>query len=183
MENEVIQPRTLLKAKDGSEYIEFKFYVIRKQAKSETPTDRFCGMTTYQDRVYRNVEDYRIADDAEQKIYKLLMERKTAAFREYREWQICSSNASEKARGLQNQLNFIAGIYTYIGCVLKKIDKMENYINAVITYTAKDYVKGDAIKKDLKDIREDLANLRKPAEQVYKSLTKDYPPEKVRLPF
>ena len=167
---EELQPRTLLKAKDGSEYIVFLYYVDpnsrSRQKKSDTPTELFTGYC-YGDngkrRFTRNVSDYRVADEVDQKFVDTINKIRDDLWHQYREYWVLSKKSEQIA---YNCTKIKDSAPKDIQSVINKMDATIQGIGYTIEYTGKDYVKGEVIAKQLEDMKCILRYTRQDIENI-----------------
>ena len=171
---EELQPRTLLKAKDGSEYIVFMYYLDtsdpRKQKKSDTPTELFSGYFYGDDgkrRYPRKVSDYRIADKIDQSLLDTFLSLRVGTWQKYDEY--CKLvEASERMQDVYADVKDNAP--KHLQSAIDTIDKMKQGIDYVMQYTGKDYVKGEEIAKQLTAIKPRLTLVQKDIENIGKPI-------------
>lgn len=154
MVQEAIQPGTLLKAKDGSEYVVFKYYLDSQKHKCDTPTDTFNGSYIGKENTYtrKKIEDYRLADKAEiellerlnsliDKAEKLDMERT----RLYYEAEAKKLALDSRQKSLDELPNRIKGVENAITALLANIKEAAKL-------TGQASVRGEVVCKELNDI-------------------------------
>lgn len=169
---EELQPRTLLKAKDGSEYIVFMYYLDtsdpRKQKKSDTPTELFSGCS-YDDNGLRRyphkVSDYHIADEIDQKLLDTISSMREVLYQNYDKYYKQVETNKQIQDGYTNVKN---NAPKHLQSAIDTIDKMKQGIDYVMQYTGKDYVKGEEIAKQLTAIKPLLTLVQKDIENIGK---------------
>ena len=174
-----LEEGTLLKAKDGSRYVEFRYYEsvekckngIRK--KSSECTKWFCANWEYNKTGLRRchpnderlLEDYVPLDGAEKSIVQAILKELEEVRdignkrrKEIYEYQRLKEDFefiidSIKKNDLDDIKNGLFDLRT-------SVDGFRNEIDTVITLTAKDYIKGEYVNKKLKKIAEMIQSVR-----------------------
>lgn len=167
-----LQPRTLLKAKDGSEYIVFMYYIDpsdpKKQKKSDTPTELFSGYNYDESgkrRYTRSVSDYRIADEIDQNLLDSISSLRESLWQKYNEYR----KLAETNERIQDSYTDVKNSAPkHLQSAIDTIDKMKQGIDYVMQYTGKDYVKGEEIAKQLTIIKPLLTLVQKDIENIGK---------------
>lgn len=170
---EELQPRTLLKAKDGSEYIVFMYYLDtsdpRKQKKSDTPTELFAGCDYEDDkglrRYPRKVSDFRIADEIDQKLLDTISSMREVLYQNYDKYYKQVKTNKQIQDGYTNVKD---NAPKKLQSAIDTIDKIKQGIAYVMQYTGKDYVKGEEIAKQLTAIKSFLLLVQKDIENIGK---------------
>ena len=157
MEQEIFRPGMLLKSKDGSEYVVFKFY-LGNNKKYEEPEVQFRGKTLGPNcsTVKRLSEDFRSADKAEQELIDDATEYRSKAANAFFE----ARRRLREVEDREARIERISELDEAVVSVFDMLDCMTKGIDDVIRYTAKDYIKGETVKKDLDKIRKILTQAR-----------------------
>ena len=157
MEQEKFRPGMLLKSKDGSEYVVFKFY-LGNNKKCEEPEARFRGkhLGSNFSTIIRLSEKFRPADKVEQELIDDATEYRSKAANAFFEARRRLREVEDREARIVRISELdeaVVSVSDILGCMMKGIDD-------VIRYTAKDYIKGETVKKDLDKIRKILTQAR-----------------------
>ena len=150
---------TLLKAKDGSKYVVFRYYVHPEikgwQKKCDTPTSKFRGVgigQSLQQTFACNVEDFRLADAAEQELITHIIELRE------KDAEVQSKNESA-LRNNQDISRRFADVPGQLSVTIDAIDNLVKGIEVVMLYTGKTYVDGSTLRKELGKIENTMKRI------------------------
>ena len=163
MAQEVIRPGTLLKAKDGSEFMTFKFYTTgsHHSKKSETPTEWCSGKNVGGSVVFRRVEDFRPADKAESEVLDVLNDLRKAAAQNYHKYYQLCREVKLKKRALDSRQEYLDELPNMIKSVENAITALLVNIKEAAKLTGMATVRGDVIYRELDGILGEVKDLRK----------------------
>ena len=158
MQQELFTPGQLLKSNDGKEYIIFERY-LKDGRKSEECTPIFSGRPLGATRsTYRRAtEDFHVVSDVERQLVDDATEYRRKAATAFFE----ARRRLREVEDRENNLKEISELDEYVASIFDILDGMTKGIDDVIRYTAKDYIKGETVKKDLDNIREVLERIRR----------------------
>ena len=149
---EAIKARTLLKANDGSEFVEFRYYTFGRR-KCDFPTATFIGKTPQGKKVYRQVKDYRLADKAEADLLDALNKRRRDAAWRYSWYSDLYYKMLDRDYAFCEQMKYLSYLPTEITKLHKYIEEQKKKtIDAVVKSKTKESI-GEVIKKEFDDIK------------------------------
>lgn len=157
MEQEIFQPGQLLKSNDGTEYAIFKFY-LKDNRKCEECAPFFRGNALGPNirECKRATDDFHIVDEVERQLIDEAIEYRNKAANAFFE----ARRRLREVEGREAKIKRISELDEAVVSVPDILDGMTKGIDDVIRYTAKDYIKGETVKKDLDNIRKILEQIR-----------------------
>lgn len=169
---EQLEPRTLLKAKDGSEYVVFLHYNDKDLRKTDIPTPQFRGFTYgtvdgRKNRIYKTA-DYKVADAVDQKYLEDINELRRLTYNFYAEFR----KTREKAQRKYLLIESISEAPDDLQNIISKLNLLQRKIQAVVYYTGGDSVKSSIIKKELEDIAADLTHYQRCLNDIFEAAKK-----------
>ncbi len=176
MEQELFTLGQLLKSNDGKEYIIFKYY-LKDGRKCEECTPFFRGkpLGSNLSEYKRATEDFHIVSDVERQLVDDATEYRSKAANALFE----ARRRLREVEDRENNLKGISELDDTVASIFDILDGMTKGIDDVIRYTAKDYIKGETVKKDLNGIRKILGKIR----QTTTGFRDDSPFQPVKLDF
>ena len=158
MEQKLFTPHQLLKSNDGKEYIVFKYY-LKDDRKCEECTPFFRGHKLgYEFSILkRATENFHVVSDVERHFIDDATDYRRKTANAYSEAKRKLFEIKVKEANLKS----LSGLNESVASILDMLDGMTKGIDDVIRYTAKDYIKGETVKKDLNNIRKILERMRK----------------------
>lgn len=158
MKQELFTTGQLLKSNDGKEYVIFKFY-LKDGRKCEECMPFFRGkkLGVALSEIKRATEDFHVVSDVERQFVEDAIEFRDRAANTLFEARHKLSVVEKREDGLKE----IAGLDESVVSISDILDGMTKGIDDVIRYTAKDYIKGETVKKDLDNIRKILEQIKR----------------------
>lgn len=168
MKQELFTPGQLLKSNDGKEYIIFKFY-LKDGRKCEECTPFFRGrpLGSNLSEYKRATEEFHVVSEVERQLVDDATEYRSKAANAFFE----ARRRLREVEDRENNLKEISELDKTVAEIFDLLDGMTKGIDDVIRYTAKDYIKGETVKKDLDSIRAILRKIR----QVTRGFRDDSP--------